>query len=326
MVNDNAAPMLSLRGNPARPSLLLPILFVAGSIFLAGCGATAPVISSINTPDTLETNESGTFEAMIQNEDEADESLSYAWEFGDGSTEPGLRTTHEYGSTGEYTVLFHASNEGGADSAQATLQMVSPPQPARVVSLNATPNPVDEGESVSFESNVQGENPMTYNWSLGDGNTGSERSTSHMYASAGEYTVRFRAENASGSDTRTVNVQVNRVRPEICQTVSEMSSAFFERNSSTLTDEAKTSLRENSDILSRCPDVSVRTTGFAAPNERNVESLSADRAEAVAAFYRENGVSRSQITTQGNGSVDEIASMKGGTREYRRADSIPQGE
>lgn len=318
--------MRHLSDTLARPALWLPILLVGAGMLLTGCGATAPVISSIDTPDTLQTNESGTFQAMIQNEAEADEPLRYTWEFGDGSTGPGLRATHEYGSTGRYTVLFHARNEGGADSARATLQMVSPPKPAKIVSVNVTPNPVDEGATVSFSSNVQGDNPMTYEWNLGDGNSGDERSASHKYASAGEYTVRLRAANDTGSDTRTVNVEVDRERPEICGMVSEMSSAFFNENSSTLTDEAKTSLRQNTSILSQCPNVTVRTEGFAAPNERNPESLSEDRAEAVAAFYRENGASQSQVTARGQGTVDEVASMKGGTREYRRADSVPQQE
>lgn len=318
--------MRNLKRDTARPSLWLPFLLVAGSVLFAGCGATAPIVGSIDTPDTLQTDETGTFQAVIENEEEADGPLTYTWKFGDGSTESGLRATHKYGSTGQYTVRFRASNEGGADSARATLQMVSPPEPAQIVSLTATPNPVDEGERISFETNVKGDNPMTYNWRLGDGTRKTERSASHMYASAGEYTVRLRAANEAGEDTRTVNVQVNRVPPEICRSMSEMSSAFFNRNSSTLTDAAKTSLRENSAILSKCPNIKVRTVGFAAPNEQNAESLSEDRAEAVAAFYRENGVSRSRITTMGNGMVDGVTSKKGGTREYRRADSIPQRE
>lgn len=301
-------------------------ILISGGLLLGGCGATAPIVDSLNTPDTLQTDENGTFQATIQNEEDADEPLTYTWEFGDGSVASGLRATHRYGSTGEYTVLFRAQNEGGADSAQATVQMVSPPQPANIVSINVTPNPADEGTTVSFTSNVQGDNPMTYNWSLGDGSSETEGSASHKYASAGQYTVRLRAANDAGEDTKTVNVQVNRVRPEICRTVTEMSSAYFNQNSSTLTAEAKASLRENSEILSQCSNVSVRAEGFAAPGERNATSLSADRAEAVAAFYRENGVSRSQITTQGNGMVEGITSKKGGTREYRRTDSILQKE
>jgi outer membrane protein OmpA-like peptidoglycan-associated protein len=105
-----------------------------------------------------------------------------------------------------------------------------------------------------------------------------------------------------------------------------MNSAFFGRNSSTLTDEAKSNLMENSDILSQCPNLSVKVEGFAAPGERNAQSLSQDRAQAVADFYSNNGVESSRVDASGQGRVQGVNTKKGGTREYRRADSVPQRE
>lgn len=305
-------------------SLWLPLFLVFGGLLLAGCGATAPVVNSVSGPDTLQTGESGTFEATI-NED-ADEPLTYTWEFGDGSTGSGLLATHTYNSTGEYTVLFRASNEGGADSSTTTVQVVEPPQPAQITSINATPNPVDAGNQVRFSSNVQGDSPISYEWDFGDGNTGSGQSPTHTYEEPGEYTVELTASNDVGEDTQTTNITVNRALPEICTTVSEFNSAFFGRNSSTLTDEAESSLTENADILSKCPNLSVRIEGFAAPGERNPQSLSEDRAQAVADYYSNNGVESDRITTSGEGQVSGVTSKKGGTRQYRRADSIPQRE
>ena len=305
-------------------TLWLPALLLFGGLFLAGCGATAPVVNSINTPDTLETGESGTFEAAIQNQQDADEPLTYTWDYGDGSTGSGLLTNHSYGSTGQYTVLFRASNEGGADSARATVRVVRPPQPAQITSINANPNPVDAGNQVQFSSNVQGDSPLEYSWSFGDGNSASGSSATHTYESAGQYTVQLEASNNVGQDSRSVTVRVNRALPEICMSVSEMNSAFFGRNSSTLTDEAEKSLQENSDILSQCPNLSVKVEGFAAPGERNAQSLSEDRAQAVADFYTNNGVESGRISMSGEGRVEGVTTKKGGTREYRRADSIPQ--
>jgi PKD repeat protein len=305
-------------------SLWLPVLLLFGGLFLAGCGATAPVVNSISTPDTLETGESGNFEATIENEQDADQPLTYTWDYGDGSTGSGLSTSHTYNSTGQYTILFSASNEGGADSSRASVTVVRPPQPAQITSINANPNPVDAGNRVRFSSNVQGDSPLEYSWSFGDGSSGSGSSPSHTYESAGQYTVRLEASNNVGSDSRSVTVRVNRDLPEICTTVSEFNSSFFGRNSSTLTDEARKSLQENTDLLTQCPNLSVRIEGFAAPGERNAQSLSEDRAQAVADFYTGNGVQSSRITTSGEGEVGGVTTKKGGTREYRRADSIPQ--
>lgn len=307
-----------------RSSFWLPVLLVIGGLFFAGCGATAPVVNSVNTPDTLQTGESGTFEASIENQEDADEPLTYTWDYGDGSTGSGLLSNHSYGSTGQYTVQFRASNEGGADSSSATVTVVPEPQPARITSINANPNPVDTGEQVRFSSNVQGDSPLEYSWSFGDGNSGSGSSASHTYEEAGQYTVQLQASNNIGEDSRSITLEVNQALPEICTTVSEMNSAFFGRNSSTLTSEAEDDLQENADILSQCPNLSVQVEGFAAPGERNAQSLSDDRAQAVADYYSENGVESDRISASGEGEVGGVTSKKGGTREYRRADSIPQ--
>jgi outer membrane protein OmpA-like peptidoglycan-associated protein len=295
-----------------------------GGLFLTGCGATAPVVQSVSGPDTLETDQSGTFEASIS--EEADEPLTYTWSFGDGSTGSGLLTNHSYAQTGQYSIRFEASNEGGSDADTISVTVVPPPQPASITSLNATPNPVDEGQPVRFSSNVQGDSPISRSWSFGDGSSSMSSSPTHTYEEPGQYTARLEASNNVGNDTRTVTIRVNRVLPEVCTTVSELSSAFFESNSSTLTEEARGSLQENADILSQCPNISVRIEGFAAPGERNEQSLSEDRAEAVADFYQSSGVPGSRIMTSGQGQVEGVTTKKGGTRQYRRADSVPQRE
>lgn len=306
-------------------ALWLPLL-IAGGLLLSGCGSTAPMVGSISGPDTLETDETGSFEAAIENEEDADTPISYEWTFGDGASASGLSATHAYSSTGEYTIRFRASNEGGADTSSTSVTIVPPPQPASIASLNANPNPVDEGEQVRFNANVQGDSPITRSWEFGDGSSGSGRSPTHTYDEPGQYTARLTASNNVGEDTRSVTVRVNRVLPEICTSVSEMNSAFFGRNSSTLNDEAESTLQENADILSQCPNLSVRIEGFAAPGERDQQSLSEDRADAVASYYEDNGVPANRIMTSGEGQVEGVTSKKGGTQQYRRADSIPQRE
>ncbi|MFB6274086.1 MAG: OmpA family protein [Salinibacter sp.] len=306
-------------------SYWLPLFLVIGGLVLSGCGATAPVVQSVSGPDTLETDESGTFEATI-NTQKADKPIEYTWYFGDGASASSLTAEHSYGSTGQYAVRFQASNKGGSDTDTISVRVVPPPQPASITSVNASPNPVDEGEPVRFSSNVQGDSPISRNWSFGDGASATGRSPTHTYQEPGQYTARLRASNDVGKDTRTVTVRVNRVLPDICTTVSELSSVFFERNSSTLTEEAKSSLQENASVLSKCPNITVQVEGFAAPSERNEQSLSEDRAEAVASFYQNNGVPSDRIKTTGKGQVEGITTKKGGTRKFRRADTMPQRE
>jgi outer membrane protein OmpA-like peptidoglycan-associated protein len=204
------------------------------------------------------------------------------------------------------------------------VRVVRPPQPARITTINANPNPATEGESVRFSSNVRGDSPITYSWDFGDGATGSGSSASHTYSEPGTYTVELGASNSVGEDARTLSLTVERDLPPVCTNISEFNSAFFNRNSSTLTSEAESTLQENLDVLSQCPNLSVQVEGFAAPGERNVESLSEDRARAVSQFYQDGGVASGRIMTSGEGEVEGVTTKKGGTRQYRRADSIPQ--
>lgn len=282
-----------------------------------------PQVISLDGPTSAETGQSVTYTATV-NEGEADRPLSYQWRFGDGSTGSGMTASHTYTQPGTYTVSFNVSNDAGEADRSMTVEVTPPPQPAQIASVNANPNPVDEGEPVRFSSNVQGDSPITQNWTFGDGTTANGSSPTHTYEDPGQYTVRLRASNEAGEDTRTVSVRVNRVLAEICTTVGELNSTFFERNSSTLTAEAQSSLRENADVLSQCPNLTVQVEAFAAPGERNPESLSQDRAEAVADFYQNNGVPADRIQTSGQGQVEGVTTKKGGTRQYRRADSIPQ--
>ncbi len=284
-----------------------------------------PRVIALDGPTNVQTGESVTFTATV-NEDEANRPLSYQWQFGDGNTGSGLTASHRYNQSGTYTVSFTASNDVGEASESLTVEVTPPPQPAQITSINADPNPVNEGESVRFSSNVQGDSPISREWSFGDGSTAMGESPTHTYDEPGEYTARLQASNEAGESSRTVTVQVERVLPEICTTVSELNSSFFEGNSSTLTDEAQSSLQENADVLSQCSNLMVRVEAFAAPGERNPESLSEDRAEAVAEFYENNGVPSDRIEASGQGQVEGVTSKKGGTRQYRRADSIPESE
>lgn len=282
---------------------------------------TTPMVRSIDGPTDVQTGESVTYSAQVN--DDATRPLEYQWDFGDGSTSSGLTGSHTFSQPGTYTVTFTASNRAGEASESITVNATRPPQPASIASINANPNPVDEGETVRFSSNVQGDSPLSYSWSFGDGASASGSSPTHTYEEPGEYTVRLEASNNAGSDSRTLTMRVNRVLPEICRSISELNSAYFESNSSTLTDEAETTLTENVNVLSKCPNLDVRIEGFAAPGERNVQSLSEDRAQAVAEYYQENGIGQGRITTSGEGQVEGVTTKKGGTRQYRRADSIP---
>jgi PKD repeat protein len=282
---------------------------------------TPPRVVSLDGPTSAQVGESVTYTAQV-NQEEATRPLTYSWAFGDGASSSGLTANHTYREAGTYTVAFSASNEAG--TARETMTIEVSAVPASIAAVDASPNPVDEGNTVQFSSNVEGTAPISYNWSFGDGTSGEGESPTHTYEEPGQYTARLTASNEAGEDTRTVTVRVNQVLPQICTTISEMGAAYFERNSSDLTEEARKSLQENVEILTRCSNLTAEVEGFAAPNERNPQSLSEDRARAVADFYEENGVPESRVESTGQGAVEGVVTKKGGTRQYRRADTIPR--
>ena len=282
-----------------------------------------PRVVALDGPSSVQVGESVTYAATV-NEEEADRPLSYQWRFGDGSVGSGLTASHTYNEPGTYTVSFAASNDVGEASESLTVEVTSLPQPAQIASVNANPNPAEAGQTVRFSSNVEGNSPITYSWSFGDGGSAMGQSPTYTYDEAGQYTARLNVSNEAGEDTRTVTVRVDRALPAICTTVGELNSAFFQRNSSTLTEEAEGSLRENADVLGQCPNLTARVEGFAGPDERNPRSLSEDRAEAVAEFYESNGVPADRVMARGQGQVEGVTTKKGGTRQYRRADTIPE--
>nr|MDA3798508.1 FISUMP domain-containing protein [Kiritimatiellia bacterium] len=68
--------------------------------------------------------------------------------------------------------------------------------------FNAEQTNITEGETVSF-TDQSTNNPTTWSWDFGDGNTSTEQNPSHVYNSEGTYTVSLTVENANGSNTET---------------------------------------------------------------------------------------------------------------------------
>ncbi|WP_272501858.1 PKD domain-containing protein [Salinibacter ruber] len=285
--------------------------------------AVPPRILALDGPAEVPAGESAAFAARV-NEEEATRPLSYVWNFGDGRTATGLTPSHVYNEPGTYTVAFTAPNEAGVARDSLTVDVVPPPRPPRIVSLGATPDPASPGEPVQFESTVEGAEPLTLEWNLGDGRSTTGPAPTHTYDTLGEYTVRLVASNEDGTATDSLALPVERALPAVCKTVQELNTVYFARGSSPLSSEARQKLRENAEGLRICPNLSVRVEGFASSDEPAPLPLSRDRARAVADFYEDNGIAPGRITTSGEGAVGDLGGKKGADEQNRRADSIPQ--
>ena len=287
--------------------------------------AVPPRILELSGPAKVTAGESAAFAARV-NEEEATRPLTYEWAFGDGRSATGLTPSHVYNEPGTYTVAFTARNEAGVARDSLTVDVVPAPRPPRIVSLGATPDPASPGEPVQFESTVEGAEPLTLEWTFGDGRSTTGPAPTHTYDQPGEYTVRLLASNEDGTATDSLTLQVERTLPAVCQTVQELNSVYFARGSSRLRPEVQEKLQENAEVLRKCPNLSVRVEGFASPNEPAPLPLSEERAQSVADFYEDNGIAPGRITTSGEGAVGDPGGKKGADEQNRRADSLPQRE
>ncbi len=248
----------------------------------------------------------------------------YSWEFGDGETSDGSDVTHVFTEAGNYNVIVTATNREGRFSVSDTTSVlvVNPPVPAQVLALLANPTSSNTQTPVEFSANVRGDAPLSYNWNFGDGASSSSPRPQHTYMSQGEYAVSLEISNEHGRDARTMTISISTFEPPYCADIAEMSTVFFERNSSVLSDEALMTLEDNLEILSECLNLNVRVEGMSSPLERNPQQLSEDRARALVDHYTSNGIGLERVTMLGLGSADGT-SKKSGAEQFRRADTVP---
>jgi PKD repeat protein len=129
--------------------------------------------------------------------------LTYAWDFGDGTTGSGRQPRHVYSAPGTYVATVTATDARGATGRAAVQVTVSGPPPPSVTAT-ATPQSGQAPLRVTFKAvGPQG----TYAWDFGDGTTGSGREPAHRYTQPGTYTAKVTVTDRNGA-TASAEVQV----------------------------------------------------------------------------------------------------------------------
>ncbi|HUQ47719.1 MAG TPA: PKD domain-containing protein, partial [Gemmatimonadaceae bacterium] len=140
--------------------------------------------------------------------------VSYAWDFGDGSTGSGASVSHSYANNGSYTVSLTVTDNDGRTDATSTSATISNVAPSVASLSGATLLP---GETYSTTGSFT--DPGADTWSAtvnyGDGSgtqaltlTGKTFSLSHTYASAGTFTVTVTVSDGDNTGTNTATVTV----------------------------------------------------------------------------------------------------------------------
>jgi PKD repeat protein len=116
----------------------------------------------------------------------------FAWDFGDGSRGNGIRSSHTYARSGSYTVTLVVTNQRGLQNTTSkfvTVGVSADPTAA----FASSPSAPGVNESVFFNASASkatgGRSLVGYDWTFGDGGTGSGVTTSHRYSRTGSFTV-----------------------------------------------------------------------------------------------------------------------------------------
>jgi uncharacterized protein (TIGR02145 family) len=144
---------------------------------------------------------------------------SWSWTFGDGGSSSLENPSHTYTSTGTFTVSLTATNSAGSDGVTKT-SYITVDYNAPVAEFSGTPLSILEAESVQF-TDLSTNSPSSWSWNFGDSNSSTLENPSHIYATAGTYTVTLTATNSAGSDIET-KIDYITVDPDIVGTVSDI--------------------------------------------------------------------------------------------------------
>src|SRR5213076_2235116 len=163
---------------------------------------------------------------------------SWQWTFGDGTTgSTAQNPSHTYSAAGAYTVTLTVKDNQNASSSPVshTVQVNAPNQPP---SAAFTFNCTGLGCSFSDQSSDPDGSVTSWQWTFGDGTTGSTaQNPSHTYSAGGSYTVTLTVkdnQNASSSPvSHTVQVTAPNQPPSAAFTSScnELGCSFSDQSS-----------------------------------------------------------------------------------------------
>ncbi len=132
--------------------------------------------------------------------------VSYQWNFGDGNTSTAASPSHQYNSSGSYTVRLIATNAAGCSDTFTQNAFVNLGAVNAAFSVNSSNTCINK--TVSF-TNTTTPVAGSATWYFGDGTSTTGINVTHNYATAGNYNVIMVVQFGSCTDTASQTITVN---------------------------------------------------------------------------------------------------------------------
>jgi PKD repeat protein len=171
-----------------------------------------PEIESVNVSTPVTVGESAEFSVNVTNTQGS--AIQYEWDFDDNETSGLANPVHVYDEPGTYNVSLVVTNSNNGLTDNETIDVFveeTPNQPPTVDELIG-PSEVDVGESAQYGVLASDDGPsdeLQYQWTFGNGNSGTGPTATNTYTAEGVYTVQINVTDAEGEQTsasRTVQV------------------------------------------------------------------------------------------------------------------------
>jgi KaiC/GvpD/RAD55 family RecA-like ATPase/PKD repeat protein len=133
--------------------------------------------------------------------------VSYFWDFGDGTNATGITVSYAYVEDGNYTVKLTVTDDDGASVVATDGKTILNRVPVASFDI-LTQKPVAD-EQIIFDASSSYDpdgDIVSYEWTLGDGMTGSSRVISHSYASIGTYNLTLTVTDNDGHNNSVSKV------------------------------------------------------------------------------------------------------------------------
>ncbi len=135
---------------------------------------------------------------------------SYNWTFGDGTTSLDPNPTHQFVAVGTYNVILSLVGPGGTSFVTRKITVQDPVVPPPVAGF--VPDKTSGNIPLTVQFNNQSTGQITsFSWDFGDGQTSVDKNPTHVFTTAGDFTVKLTAIGPGGQ--HVAQTKITAIKP-----------------------------------------------------------------------------------------------------------------